>query len=277
MYQRSNNGQHKQQLIAAASQIAHATASLCNASQQASANTTNILAKRHFVQSAKQVANATATFVKTIKSPELPPATSKQAQYDALVRPLLEAIEALCQYAMSPEFAAVPAVISDEGARAQLPILEATRTMLDAAEQLVGTSRSLIGSSKDPLLWQSFSTNSKLISDAIKRLATAIKERAPAKKECEQALGSVNKCMLHLESAIKAISMNQTLPLSELANSKSLQAYQEHAMSCAAQMVELIDHLRVAAKGEPEKLGHLITEVGQYFEPLVSRAKFFKI
>lgn len=45
----------KQQLIQAATQIAHSTASLCNASQQASARTNNILAKRHFVQSAKQV------------------------------------------------------------------------------------------------------------------------------------------------------------------------------------------------------------------------------
>lgn len=75
--------------------------------------------------------------------------------------------------------------------------------------------------------------------------------------------------MKHLESAILAINMNQVLPLSELANSKSLQAYQEHAMSCALQLVELIDQVRDAAKGEAEKLSHLVTEISQYFEPLV--------
>jgi len=250
-------------LIPAASQIAHASASLCSSAQQASASTSNILAKRHFVQSAKQVANATATFVKAIKSPGPPP------HYDTLTRPLLDAVHALCQYALSAEFAAVPAQISDAGARAQLPVLEASRVMLSAAEQLVSTSRHLIASANDPLLWQAFSTNSKLISDAIKRLATAIKERAPAKRECDQALATVAKCMQHLDSAIRAISMNQVLPLSELANSKSLPAYQEHAMACASQMVELVEQVRVAAKGQPEQLGHLVTEVGQYFEPLV--------
>ncbi len=255
--------QRHQKLIASATKIAQLTANLCSASQQASANTSNILAKRHFVQSAKQVANATASLVKAIKAPE------QKQQYDPLIRALLESVQALCEYALSTEFAAVPAIISDEGARLQLPILEASRVMLSASEHLISTSRSLIASTNDPLLWQAFSSNSKLISDAIKRLATAIKEQAPAKKECEQALSSIKKCMQHLESAIRAITMNQVLPLSELANSKSLQAYQEHAVACAGQMAELVDQLRVAAKGHPEQLGQLITQIGQYFEPLV--------
>ena len=163
----------------------------------------------------------------------------------------------------------MPAFISENGARSQIPILLATRTMLDASHQLIQTSRALIANNKDPHLWQLFSTNSKLISDSIKRLATSIKEKAPAKAECDQALNTIDKCMKHLESAIMAIAMNQVLPLSELANSKSLQAYQEHAISCATQMSELIDQIRVAAKGEAERLGHLVTEMGQYFEPLV--------
>lgn len=257
----------KQHLIQAATQIAHSTASLCSASQQASARTTNILAKRHFVQSAKQVANATANFVKSIKSVDLTDLNNSDSPQ--LVGPLLEAVESLCQYALSPEFSSVPAVISENGARSQIPILSATKTMLDASQQLIQASKMLIANNKDPHLWQSFSTNSKIISDSIKRLATAIKEKAPAKSECDQALTIIDKCMKHLESAIVAIRMNQVLPLSELANSKSLQAYQEHAITCATQMIELIDQLRAAAKGEPEKLGHVVTELGQYFEPLV--------
>ena len=170
---------------------------------------------------------------------------------------------------MSPEFASIPAVISDSGARAQIPILTASRTMLDASQHLIQSSKALIGNNKDPQSWQSFSTNSKIISDSIKRLATSIKEKAPAKAESDNALSIIEKCMKHLESAILAVNMNQILPLSELANSKSLQAYQEHAMSCASQISELIDQLRTAAKGEAEKLGHVVTEVSQYLEPLV--------
>jgi talin len=185
------------------------------------------------------------------------------------VRPLLESVESLCQYALSPDFAGIPAVISENGARSQIPILIATRTMLDASHELIEASRSLIANNKDPQLWQLFSSNSKIISESIKRLATSIKQKAPAKLECDNALNIIEKCMKHLEQAILAIAMNQILPLSELANSKSLQAYQEHAISCAQQMLELVDQVRSAAKGEADKLGHLVTELSQYFEPLV--------
>jgi talin len=295
----------QKQLIHAATQIAHNTATLCSASQQASSRTSNVLAKRHFVQSAKQVANATAQFVKSIKSLDAAaaaaaasapassngPSTSatstpsgqqqtngsvasgefefKHETYVTLVKPLIESVESLCQYALSPEFASIPAVISSNGAKAQEPILQATRTMLDAAYQLIQASRSLIANNKEAHLWQLFSTNSKIISESIKRLATSIKEKAPAKTECDRALSIIDKCMKHLESALIAVAMNQKLPLSEIANAKSLQAYQEHAISCSTQIMELIDQLRVAAKGEADKLGHLVTEISQYFEPLV--------
>jgi len=258
----------KNSLIQAATQIAHKTATLCSASQMASSKTTNILAKRHFVQSAKQVANATANFVKSIKSLD-DPVELKHEHYIALVRPLLESVEGLCQYALSPEFACVPSVISPNGAKAQEPILNAAQTMIDAALELVQASRLLVANNKDPQSWQAFSTNSKIISDSIKRLATCIKEKAPAKHECEQAVKVIEKCMKHLESAILSVNMGQKLPLSDLANSKSLQAYQEHAISCANQVMELVDQLRVAGKGEADRLGYLVTETSQYFEPLV--------
>ena len=257
----------QKQLIQAATQIAHNTASLCNASQLASSRTTNILAKRHFVQSAKQVANATANFVKSIKSLHHHHHTRQDAA--ALVKPLLDAVESLCEYALSPEFASQPAVISEAGARAQSPILDATRTMLDAAAQLITAARSLIASNADPLAWQLFSAHSRTISDSIKKLATGIKERAPAKRECDQALATLDKCMRHLESALVSVAMSHKLALSELANAKSLQAYQEHALSCATQLASLVDGVRDAAKGAADKLAHVITEATQYFEPLV--------
>lgn len=268
------SAENQKQLIHAATQIAHNTASLCNASQVASSKTSNIIAKRHFVQSAKQVANSTAHFVKMIKSLDSQSDQNegiefKPETYACLVKPLLESVDSLCQYALSPEFAGIPAVISENGAKAQQPILEATRTLLDAASKLIQASKSLISNNKDPQTWQSFSSNSKTISDSIKRLATSIKEKAPAKAECESALGILDKCMKHLEGALLAVNMNQGLHLSEIANSKSLQIYQEHAISCAHQMMELVDQVRIAAKGEADKLGHLVTEIGQYFEPLV--------
>ncbi len=54
-------------MLAAATVIAKHTSVLCNACKQASSKTTNPVAKKHFVQAAKEVANSTANLVKNIK------------------------------------------------------------------------------------------------------------------------------------------------------------------------------------------------------------------
>ena len=258
----------QKQLIQAATQIAHNTAALCNASQVASSQTNNIIAKRHFVQSAKQVANATAFFVKSIKSMEVGYEFTEDS-YKNLVRPLLESVDNLCQYALSPEFSGVPAIISQAGMLSQRPILDSTRDLLSSALNLVHGAKKLILNNKDPHQWLVFSSNSKVISDSIKRLATSIREKAPAKLECEQALSVLEKCIKHLDSVLLSLNMNQTLQLSEQASLKSLQIYQEHALTCANQMMDLVEQVSQAAKCEPDKLAHLVSEFGQYFESLV--------
>lgn len=55
------------QVLSAATIVAKHTSALCNTCRLASSKTTNPAAKRHFVQSAKEVANSTANLVKTIK------------------------------------------------------------------------------------------------------------------------------------------------------------------------------------------------------------------
>jgi talin len=54
-------------VLSAATVIAKHTSSLFNACRLASSKATNPVAKRHFVQSAKDVANSTANLVKEIK------------------------------------------------------------------------------------------------------------------------------------------------------------------------------------------------------------------
>ena len=58
----------QQQVLTAATTIAKHTSALCNACRNASSKTNNPVAKRHFVQSAKDVANSTSKLVKEIKS-----------------------------------------------------------------------------------------------------------------------------------------------------------------------------------------------------------------
>jgi len=54
-------------ILTLATTIAKHTSTLCNISRDVSSNTTNPIARRRFVQSAKDVANATAELVRKIK------------------------------------------------------------------------------------------------------------------------------------------------------------------------------------------------------------------
>jgi len=55
------------QVLSAATVIAKHTSILCNACKLASGKTSNPVAKKHFVQAAKDVANCTANLAKNIK------------------------------------------------------------------------------------------------------------------------------------------------------------------------------------------------------------------
>lgn len=142
------------QVLSAATIVAKHTSALCNACRLASSKTSNPVARRQFVQSAKEVANTTANLVKTIKV-NSPSDQNVECEFvlfldqqkvgsawricarkgwhelsfqgsDAdfseenrnrcrvATTPLLEAVENLSTFANNPEFASIPAQISNE-------------------------------------------------------------------------------------------------------------------------------------------------------------------
>lgn len=83
------------QVLSAATIVAKHTSALCNACRLASSRTSNPVAKRQFVQSAKEVANTTANLVKSIKvrPPPLLRRTHKSSSHPVLwtfCRPWME-------------------------------------------------------------------------------------------------------------------------------------------------------------------------------------------
>jgi talin len=94
----------------------------------ASSKTTNPVAKRHFVQSAKDVANSTAKLVKEIKALDQDYSQRNRDNCAAATQPLIEAVENLCTFANSPDFASIPAKISQTARQAQEPITSAGKT-----------------------------------------------------------------------------------------------------------------------------------------------------
>ncbi|XP_041791582.1 talin-2a [Chelmon rostratus] len=253
------------QVLSAATIVAKHTSALCNACRLASSKTINPVAKRHFVQSAKEVANSTANLVKTIKALDGDFSEDNRNRCRVATAPLIEAVENLTTFASNPEFASVPAQISNEGSAAQEPILHSARSMLDSSTHLLKTARSLVINPKDPPTWSVLAGHSRTVSDSIKSLITAIRDKAPGQRECDSSIDNINKCIRDIEQASLA-AVSQNLPSRD---DISLEALQEQLTSTVQEIGHLIDPVSTAARGEASQLGHKVTQLAGYFEPLI--------
>nr|DBA31555.1 TPA: hypothetical protein GDO54_007382 [Pyxicephalus adspersus] len=256
------------QVLSAATIVAKHTSALCNACRIASSKTANPVAKRHFVQSAKEVANSTANLVKTIKTLDGDFSDENREKCSTATAPLISAVENLTAFASNPEFASIPAQISAEGSNAQEPILVSAVTMLESSSSLIKTARSLAINPKDPPTWSSLAGHSRVVSDSIKSLITSIRDKAPGQRECDQSIDSINRCIRDIEQASLA-SVSQNLAMRD---DISLEALQEQLTSVVQEIGHLIDPITTAARGEAAQLGHKVTQLARYFEPLIQAA-----
>ncbi|XP_029314184.1 talin-2 isoform X3 [Cottoperca gobio] len=253
------------QVLSAATIVAKHTSALCNACRLASSRTTNPVAKRHFVQSAKEVANSTANLVKTIKALDGDFSDENRGKCRVATAPLIEAVENLTTFASNPEFASIPAQISNEGFAAQEPILQSARSMLDSSTYLLKTARSLVINPKDPPTWSVLAGHSRTVSDSIKSLITAIRDKAPGQRECDSSIDNINKSIRDIEQAsLAAVSQNLASR-----DDISLEALQDQLTSTVQEIGHLIDPVSTAARGEASQLGHKVTQLARYFEPLI--------
>ncbi|XP_023278413.1 talin-2-like [Seriola lalandi dorsalis] len=253
------------QVLSAATIVAKHTSALCNACRLASSKTSNPVARRQFVQSAKEVANTTANLVKTIKALDGDFSEENRNRCRVATTPLLEAVENLSTFASNPEFASIPAQISNEGSAAQEPIVYSARSMLDSSTYLLETARSLVLNPKDPPTWSILAGHSRTVSDSIKSLITSIRDKAPGQRECDYSIDNINKCIRDIEQASLA-AVGQTLPCRD---DISMEALQEQLTSSVQEIGHLIDPVSTAARGEAAQLGHKVTQLASYFDPLI--------
>ncbi|KAJ8344556.1 hypothetical protein SKAU_G00318850 [Synaphobranchus kaupii] len=258
-------GSSPSQVLSAATIVAKHTSALCNACRLASSKTTNPVAKRHFVQSAKEVANSTANLVKTIKALDGDFSEENRDRCRVATAPLIEAVENLTAFSSNPEFASIPAQISNEGSAAQEPILRSACSMLDSSTHLLKTARLLVINPKDPPTWSVLAGHSRTVSDSIKSLITAIRDKAPGQRECDYSIDSINRCIRDIEQASLA-AVSQSLPTRD---DISLEALQDQLTSAVQEIGHLIDPVLTAARGEAAQLGHKVTQLASYFDPLI--------
>ncbi|XP_067090341.1 talin-2 [Osmerus mordax] len=253
------------QVLSAATIVAKHTSALCNACRLASSKTSNPVARRQFVQSAKEVANTTANLVKTIKALDGDFSEENRNRCRVATSPLLGAVDNLSTFASNPEFASIPAQISNEGSASQEPIVRSARSMLDSSALLLETARSLIINPKDPPTWSVLAGHSRTVSDSIKSLITSIRDKAPGQRQCDYSIDNINKCIRDIEQASLA-AVGQSLPCRDDISSEALQ---EQLTSSVQEIGHLIDPITTAARGEAAQLGHKVTQLASYFEPLI--------
>ncbi|MBV94799.1 Talin-2, partial [Eschrichtius robustus] len=265
-------GSSPSQVLSAATIVAKHTSALCNACRIASSKTGNPVAKRHFVQSAKEVANSTANLVKTIKALDGDFSEDNRNKCRIATAPLIEAVENLTAFASNPEFVSIPAQISSEGSQAQEPILVSAKTMLESSSYLIRTARSLAINPKDPPTWSVLAGHSHTVSDSIKSLITSIRDKAPGQRECDYSIDSINRCIRDIEQASLA-AVSQSLATRD---DISVEALQEQLTSVVQEIGHLIDPIATAARGEAAQLGHkaqhthdAITEAAQLMKEAV--------
>ena len=263
-----NPSSGQQQILTSATVIAKQTSALCNACRMASSKTSNPVAKKQFVQSAKDVANATATLVKEIKVLDSNYNDANRARCAGSTKPLIEAVDRLCQFTSTPEYASVPAKISEQGREAQKPITQSGHFIIEGSCSMITSAKSLAVNPKDPPTWQSLANSSKSVSDAIKKLVSSIRDKAPGQRECEDAIEKLVLVIRELDQASLA-AINQNL---QPRKDKDIKAFAEQMENAAAQLSAKLPDVQVTAQSEAERLGHAITAFVSYFDPLVQNS-----
>ncbi|XP_057225552.1 talin-1 isoform X1 [Malurus melanocephalus] len=256
------------QVLSAATIVAKHTSALCNTCRLASSRTANPVAKRQFVQSAKEVANSTANLVKTIKALDGEFNEENRERCRAATAPLIEAVDNLTAFASNPEFATVPAQISPEGRRAMEPIVTSAKTMLESSAGLIQTARSLAVNPKDPPQWSVLAGHSRTVSDSIKKLITNMRDKAPGQRECDEAIEVLNRCLREVDQASLAAISQQLAPRQDI----SQEALHNQMITAVQEISNLIEPVAAAARAEASQLGHKVSQMAQYFEPLIMAA-----
>ncbi|XP_011297358.1 talin-2 isoform X1 [Fopius arisanus] len=251
----------KQQILEAATMIAKHTSALCNACRQASSKTNDPVAKRHYVQSAKDVANSTANLVKEIKALDKDYSDVNRDRCSEATRPLLEAVDNLCEFAGCTEY--IRTVI-----HTQETISGPERAIIDGACAIVETSKSLQASPQDEPAWQRLAQHSKTVSDSIKTLVSSIREKSPGQTECDTAIEKLTARIRELDSATLSAVSQSLMPRRE----NSQEGFIEEMERYTRELREQLELLRTAAKYQPENVGPCVQQLARSYEPLVTSA-----
>lgn len=148
------------------------------------------------------------------------------------------------------------------------PIVTSAKTMLESSAGLIQTARSLAVNPKDPPQWSVLAGHSRTVSDSIKKLITNMRDKAPGQRECDEAIDVLNRCMREVDQASLAAISQQLAPREGI----SQEALHNQMITAVQEINNLIEPVASAARAEASQLGHKVSQMAQYFEPLILAA-----
>ena len=253
----------QERLVQAVTVVAKQTGNLCRLCTAAKDKAQRPEQRKQFMQAAKDLAAATTQLVDKIKTYGSDTSAANRTTICEATVPLQEATNSLAAFSASPEFAAVPAILSDEAKVAQAPILTAGATMLDGGTEMITILKGLIQSPSNRQEWNSLTVSSRKVSEAIKQMIQAIREAAPGQKECDDAIDQVNQALRQLNNASLDAVGGQLQPMEG-----SLKAHMEDLNSVLTEIDSSSVPLAQAAKMDASLLGHKVAQTSGYLVPL---------
>ncbi|KAJ3091552.1 Talin-1, partial [Quaeritorhiza haematococci] len=255
--------------------IAKDTSTLMNVCKAAGANpAVSPSARLQFVASSKELAAKTSTLANSIKrlATDLTNDESRE-QYVVASTQLIEAVDNLIAFAMSPEFAGTKAKISPQGNMAQKPLVDSTKNVIAAVETVVNTAKVLcaggagsgtasassptsptaVTPERDEQALQALTTQVRGVTDAVTKLVQTISSRAPGQKECDDALAKVMESIAAIDAAIVEAAVNNLAPQSGLDKATLVENMRA--------LASLVDMIAKAAKTDPGQLGATVSEL----------------
>ncbi|KAI9206533.1 uncharacterized protein BJ171DRAFT_498098 [Polychytrium aggregatum] len=248
----------QQQILALAASIAKHTSTLCTSCKVAGQNpTVSPLSKQQFITSAKDVAGKTSALVNSLKALAIELSPEAREQCEANTKPLIDAVDKLVSFGMSPDFAGQPAKISETAAVAQRPLIDCNRALLATGQDLANTAKLICTNPKDQGSIQVLSAYVRALTDSIKNVADTIAANAPGQKECDQALEQLAQGVSELEAASMEASINNLAPRPPV-DKNSL-------VDTVKTLSSLVELAAKAVKEDTSQLGSSILEIPSNF------------
>ena len=90
--------------------------------------------------------------------------------------------------------------------------IQAGKSLIKSSSSLLTAAKSLVVNPNDPPMWQLLASHTKAVTDAIRSLLMAIRDKCPGQKECDDAIDHLNSTITQLDQAVLAAMSQQLQP-----------------------------------------------------------------